>query len=30
MQAFSNDLRRRIVAAVERGQHTLRQLADFF
>jgi transposase len=30
MRAFSNDLRERIVAAVERGQHTLRQLADLF
>lgn len=30
MRAFSNDLRERIVAAVERGQHTLRQIADLF
>jgi transposase len=30
MRAFSNDLRERIVAAVERGGHTLRQLADLF
>jgi transposase len=30
MRAFSNDLRQRIVAAVERGEHTLRQLAALF
>jgi transposase len=30
MRAFSNDLRERIVAAVERGQHTLQQIADLF
>lgn len=30
MRAFSMDLRERIVAAVERGQHTLQQLAALF
>lgn len=30
MRAFSNDLRQRIVAAVERGGYTLRQLAALF
>jgi transposase len=30
MRAFSNDLRERIVAAVERGGYTLRQLAALF
>jgi transposase len=30
MRAFSNDLRERIVAAVERGGHTLQQLAALF
>ena len=30
MRAFSNDLRERIVAAVERGGYTLRQLATLF
>jgi transposase len=30
MRAFSNDLRERIVAAVQRGEHTLRQLAALF
>src|SRR5947207_10889930 len=30
MRAFSNDLRERIVAAVERGGHTLHQLAELF
>lgn len=30
MRAYSNDLRERIVAAVERGEHSLRQLAHLF
>jgi transposase len=30
MRAYSNDLRERIVAAVERGDHPLRQLASLF
>jgi transposase len=30
MRAYSNDLRERIVAAVERGDHSLRQLAHLF
>jgi transposase len=30
MRAYSNDLRERIVAAVERGGHTLRELAELF
>lgn len=30
MRAYSNDLRERILAAVERGGHTLRQLAELF
>src|SRR4051812_42926312 len=30
MRAFSNDLRERIVAAVERGEHTLQQIAELF
>src|SRR5438067_2293832 len=30
MRAYSNDLRERIVAAVERGGHTLRELATLF
>jgi transposase len=30
MRAYSNDLRERILAAVERGTHTLRQLAELF
>jgi transposase len=30
MRAYSNDLRERIVAAVERGDHSLRQLAQLF
>jgi len=30
MRAFSNDLRERIVAAVERGGYTLQQLAELF
>ena len=30
MRAYSNDLRERIVAAVERGEHSLRQLARLF
>jgi transposase len=30
MRAYSNDLRERIVAAVERGEHSLRQLALLF
>jgi transposase len=30
MRAYSNDLRERIVAAVERGEHTIRQVARLF
>jgi transposase len=30
MRAYSNDLRERIVAAVERGQHSIRQIARLF
>src|SRR3954447_21435036 len=30
MRAYSNDLRERIVAAVERGGYTLHQLAELF
>jgi len=30
MRAYSNDLRERIVAAVERGEHSIRQLAHLF
>jgi transposase len=30
MRPYSNDLRERIVAAVDRGEHSLRQLADLF
>jgi transposase len=30
MRAYSNDLRERIIAAVERGDHSLRQLAHLF
>jgi transposase len=30
MKAYSNDLRERIVAAVERGEHSIRQLARLF
>lgn len=30
MKPYSNDLRERIVAAVERGQYSIRQLADIF
>jgi transposase len=30
MRAYSNDLRERIVAAVERGEHSIRQIAHLF
>ena len=30
MRPYSNDLRERIVAAVARGEHSLRQLAHLF
>ncbi len=30
MRAYSNDLRERIVAAVQRGEHSLRQIAHLF
>ena len=30
MRAYSTDLRERIVAAVERGEHSLRQIAHLF
>ena len=30
MRPYSNDLRERIVAAVQRGEHSLRQLAHLF
>jgi len=30
MRPYSNDLRERIVAAIDRGEHSLRQLADLF
>jgi transposase len=30
MRAYSNDLRERIIAAVARGEHSLRQLAQLF
>jgi transposase len=30
MRAYSNDLRERIVAAVERGEHSIRQIAQLF
>jgi len=30
MRAYSNDLRERIVAAVERGEHSQREIADLF
>jgi transposase len=30
MRAYSNDLRERIVAAVERGEYSIRQIADLF
>src|SRR5919197_6441757 len=30
MQAYSPDLRERIIAAVERGEHSLREIADLF
>src|ERR1051325_10200854 len=30
MRAYSQDLRERIIAAVERGEHSLRDLADLF
>lgn len=30
MRPYSNDLRERIVAAIDRGEHSLRQLAHLF
>src|SRR5947209_11346708 len=30
MRAYSNDLRERLVAAVERGEYSMRQIADLF
>ena len=30
MRAYSNDLRERIVAAVERGEHSIREIAELF
>src|SRR5262245_43092098 len=30
MRAYSNDLRERLVAAVERGEHSLREIAELF
>jgi transposase len=30
MRPYSNDLRERIVAAVDRGEHSIRQIAHLF